>query len=84
MPLGFKMSEGMSMRRCGWWIAAIILMVGSVAPAQYTVPTSQPIFDPFAADIPSLMVLPAQPPSVYAPIEPEKDRRRHQQGRREH
>jgi Bacterial protein of unknown function (Gcw_chp) len=64
------MLEGILMRRCGWWIAAIILVIGSVAPAQITPPTSQPVFDPYTADIHSLMVLP-QPPSVYAPVEPE-------------
>lgn len=61
------------MRRSSWWIAAIILVIGSVAPAHAAPATSQPVFDPYTAHIASLMVLPAEPPSVYAPVEPEHE-----------
>jgi hypothetical protein len=76
------------MQRCGWWIAAIILAIGSVAaaqitlaqgmpaqgmPAQGTIATTQPSFDPFAYTVPVYLAQPAEPPSVYAPIEPERE-----------
>jgi hypothetical protein len=66
------------MRRCCRWIGAIILVIDSVSLAQSKAPTTQPAFDPFTfdrstAEVPSLAVLPAEPPSVYAPIEPERE-----------
>ena len=74
------------MRRSGRWIGAIVLWIGSAAAGQsapvLTAPSPQlhsarpvPVdFSQtvFTSDTPTLMVLPAEPPSVYAPIEPER------------
>ena len=69
------------MRCCGWWIGVLVLMIASVAPAQssivqssITAPTTQPVdLSQIQIVVPELMVVPAQPPSVYAPVEPERE-----------
>ena len=62
------------MRCCGWWIGALALMITSTVSAQtlFYSPTTQPS-DDVQTSVPQLMVLPAQPPSVYAPVEPERE-----------
>ncbi len=85
------------MRPCGWWISAIVLGFGTVAPAQTVPPaTPAPLYSTSALDaltaddraatdpnqaygeqafndaVPKLLALP-DPPTVYAPIEAERE-----------
>jgi hypothetical protein len=75
----FLRQEGLLMRLSGWLLGLFVLGMsaamggqsrGQSTPAPADITAISP--DAFNGDVPKLMAVPPDPPSVYAPVEPER------------